>query len=258
MKDGSFVKEVESSANLGRISIVVPVLNEAESLPRFLSDLDRILNEISPAVDEVVFVDDGSTDGTLDLLSSALKTTQNCYSIKVIERKQVRGTVDAELCGCRNASNPLIIKLDGDGQHPPFVIRNIINAWSNDSDVIVASRYIRGGGRLWSPQRELISRGASFVAYILIPNSRRLGDPMSGYFMVKKSLVKNLASYRNHYKLLLYLLASSKNLKVREVSYTMKERKGGESKIANSKSGFVVNYLREVFGYYLISRKERY
>lgn len=69
----------------------------------------------------------------------------------------------------------------------------IKKAEETDSDLIVSSRYIKGGkaGSLESPFRKLVSFGTRLLAYIIIDPARKTSDPTSGFFLVKKKIQKN-------------------------------------------------------------------
>ncbi len=239
-------------------SIVIPVLNEIANLPLFIEELNKLLSEAHiTAIRELVFVDDGSVDGTLEFIHDLSREQKSTYAVKIIERRQKLGSANAELVGCKAASNESIIKMDSDLQHPVSYIGDFIKNWNPALDLLVASRYLAGGGNDWSPLRGIISRFAQAIARLFIRDSSELTDPLSGFFAIRKSVVVQLQPIPNTRKLLLYVLASKKHLRIKEIPYVMKDRFGGESKIVDSSFSFIQQYLIEVLAYWKISMNQK-
>lgn len=249
-------KRVEGSARSTRIAVVVPVLDEVGNVRQFLEELLRSAAEVSPdLLSEIVFVDDGSTDGTVQLLEDLQRTVMG-PALTVLKRKQAEGTVSAEIAGFQLAEGDVVFKIDGDLQHPPGIIKQLFEMWNSERpDLVVASRYLTGGSVAWKPYRGITSRAALFLARLLVPAARRVSDPLSGCFMVRRKLVSNLETHPDSYKLLLYILATyGDSITVAEVPFRMEPRKSGHSKIVNVASGFIFGYGREILRYGKISR----
>lgn len=239
-----------------KFSIVIPVLNEIDNLPVFMGELDDLISRKQlREIGEIVFVDDGSTDGTLDFLDSLAADKSKGYSVRVLKRSTKLGSANAELAGCKIATYDTILKMDSDMQHPIRYIEDLVRAWNPDLDLLVASRYLEGGGNDWSPLRGIISRSAQMIARIFIRNSGKLSDPLSGFFVLRKALVLHLLPVINTKKLLLYVLATKRDIKVGEIPYVMKDRLGGESKIVDNSMKFVQQYFIEILTYWKLARK---
>lgn len=237
------------------LSLVIPTLNEGEALPKLIGGLDETLSACTPsAVRELVFVDDGSTDGTVDYITH-LQATSTSYSVRLISRQIRHGPAHAELAGIRQASNGLVLKMDGDGQHDIRLLPRILEASAPDVDIVVASRYVPDGANDWSPVRGVISRSARFLARLFIPGARRVQDPVSGFFLVKRDLALSLDATVPYYKLLLYLLAAHPEATVREVPFTMGHRTKGQSKIVGVSAKYVREFLIELLTYWRLSRR---
>jgi dolichol-phosphate mannosyltransferase len=235
------------------VSIVLPTLNEKGALIEFWPRLESALS--SPPgqrVTEVVFVDDGSVDGTRELFDK-FATRLPGVVVRSILRNQPMGSANAELVGIQAASNPLVVKLDSDGQHPPEIIPKLIEAATGATDLVVASRYLDGGGNLWAPTRGVISRSAKLIAQLLLPGARKVRDPISGYFLIRQTHAQGLDPALARYKLLLYLLATNRIQTVCEVPFWMRERSSGESKIVGRSMNYVLRYLIEVSRYWRVS-----
>ncbi len=239
-----------------KFSIVIPVLNEIDNLPVFIGELDALIfGKQLREIGEIVFVDDGSTDGTLDFLDRLAADKSKEYSVKVLKRSTKLGSANAELAGCKIAAYDTILKMDSDMQHPIRYIENLVRAWNPDLDLLVASRYLEGGGNDWSPLRGIISRSAQMIARIFIRNSGKLSDPLSGFFVLRKTLVLQLLPVINTKKLILYILATKRDIRVGEIPYVMKDRLGGESKIVDNSMKFVQQYFIEILTYRKLARQ---
>lgn len=231
------------------ISIVLAVLNEAKNVQTYLEQLDQMIEQNSiDNILEVIFVDDGSTDGTQLIIQKNMKIERK-YQIRLISRESKKGLVNAHIAGIQHATSSHVIIMDCDLQHPVYLLPALFDDSREVTELVVYSRHTPGGGNVWSPIRGIISRSAIFISHFFIPNSRKIKDPMSGFFRVKRDLVADLIPYDGTTKLLLYLLASRKISKYEELPYTMIERKDGESKIVNGNLTFVLRFVRELIRY---------
>ena len=232
-----------------KFSVVIPVLNERENVNELLLEFDRLVSEGGlTELYEVLFVDDGSSDGTVQLIEVHM-AANHTFKIGLVERSTKLGTASASIEGAKATSGSAIIVMDADLQHPPHVILEMVKRAVGEFDVIVASRHIKGGGNQWSPLRGVISRTAIWIAHLLIPSTRKLRDPTSGYFVVRRELIENVPPLNNRAKILLYLLASHPKLKTLEIPYVVVDRKNGTSKLITRNLDFVTDYLIEVIGY---------
>lgn len=239
------------------ISIVMGILNENENIERMINTLGAMIEDHDlPEINELVFVDDGSDDGTVETVKKCSSATHP-FRIRVIERGRKMGLVNAHITGCKYASNENVLIMDADFQHPPELIPKLVSEFRLGNDAVVGSRYIDGGGNSWAPIRGIVSRGAITISHLMIPSTRIVRDTMSGYFIMKKKYVVNLEPFERSYKLLLYALAMNDSLKIAEVPYVMIDRKSGDSKIVNKSLDFLVIYLSEVLKYVKVRRRNK-
>jgi dolichol-phosphate mannosyltransferase len=239
----------------GSISVIIPTLDESDNIDRLIAEFLKLEVEFElTKINEIIFVDDGSKDGTIEIIEK-LKTSPLPFKIRLIERGTKKGTVSAAIEGARLASNETIIIMDADLQHPPHVIAEMIKRDTIVNDAVVASRHVQGGGNLWSPLRGVISRTAILISHILIPSSRKLKDPTSGYFVTRKKYIADMPLQNGRSKILLYMIASYPDMKVIEVPYIFVSRKNGNSKIVTRKPSFIIDFLVEAISYMKINKK---
>ncbi len=209
------------------LSLVIPTLNESGNVDELLRRIDRALSGIDW---EVVFVDDDSKDGTADLVRARARNDRRVHCVQRVGR---RGLSSACIEGALSTSAPVIAVMDADLQHDESVLPRMLGAIGGGADLVVASRYIGGGGiGTWDARRAGMSRVATRFAGLVCKQS--VSDPMSGFFMLRRDAFE--ASLRQlsgmGFKILLDILASaSRPLRVAEVPYTFRERTYGESKL---------------------------
>lgn len=121
------------------ISVVVPVHDEKDGLP----ELRRRLAAALPADAEVVFVDDGSADGTAELLRSFNREDPRFKAV-LLSRRFGHGA--AVMAGLARASGEAVVLMDGDGQDPPELIPKLLDARKNGAQVVYAERTGRAEG----------------------------------------------------------------------------------------------------------------
>ena len=122
------------------LSIVVPCYNEEESVKLFLSEIQSILADYNF---EVIFVNDGSSDNTLDVIKDLADSNSN---VKYISFSRNFGKESAIYAGLSNANGDLVCLIDADLQHPPSLIPEMIESIrSGEADVVAARRTSRKG-----------------------------------------------------------------------------------------------------------------
>jgi dolichol-phosphate mannosyltransferase len=140
----------------------------------------------------------------------------------------------------------LIAVMDADLQHPPELLPKLLERAKEGYDIVIASRYVKGGGvEGWSLWRRLISRGATLLAHALFLETRKVKDPLSGFFLFRREVVEGIRLNPIGYKLLLEVLMKGEYDKVAEVPYVFKMRRRGKSKLD----------LREILNYALFLLK---
>ena len=117
----------------------------------------------------------------------------------------------------------------------------MLNAFSDDVDIVIASRYAKEDGvRGWNPVRATISRLSTLATRPLLRGRPGVTDPMSGFFIVRRECIQGLNFQTKGFKLLLEILVRGHIRRAREVAYSFGLRHGGKSKASAS---VAVQYL---------------
>jgi len=119
------------------ISVVVPVYNEEQNIRRFLSALRKVTRELAEYQWQYVFVDDGSIDDSLTILSREAATDP---SIKVVALSRNFGKEIALTAGLESVDGGAIIFMDADLQHPPELIPELIREWEKGAEIVATIR----------------------------------------------------------------------------------------------------------------------
>jgi len=229
-----------------QISIIVPTYNEAENICDIIKSIKSNLSEVNA---EIIVVDDDSPDGTGTIVDEYIQSTiqNDRHSVSIIHRKNRNGLSAAILNGVENSKGEVVVVMDSDFSHPPDVIPKMLDKIEKTQcDVVIASRYVQGGGiEGWPVKRKLISKAATEIA------KKGLGvkanDPMSGFFAFKKNLIKNISFDAIGYKMLLELLVKTADVNIQEIPYTFTDRKFGTSKLGSST---ILDYCKSVWKLY--------
>mgnify|MGYP000878733328 CR=1 FL=1 len=223
------------------VSIVIPTYDEADNIADLLRKLSDALTTSGMGF-ELIVVDDDSPDSTW-LVAADL--TDEIPELVVLRRKEASGLATAVIGGWSYARGHLLGAIDGDGQHPPEVIMELLASMREGADVAVASRHLDKGAMAgWSAARRLLSRGAQTLGQLLLPGTvGRVTDPMSGYFLVRRDVVAANELDPVGYKILLEVLARCDVHWLVESPYVFLQRTAGRSKVA---LGHYIGYLRHL------------
>ena len=220
------------------LSVVIPTLNEHGNILTLVERLHVALEGIDW---EVIFVDDDSTDSTMDMVRNLARSDRRIRGMRRVGR---RGLAGACVEGILSSSAPIVAVMDADLQHDETRLAEMFERIHGDAaDLVVGSRYISADGASdgLSKVRQAGSRLAVRMAQSLLGVS--LSDPMSGFFMIRRELVDTVAARLSSqgFKILLDIVASSQApLKIEEVAYSFSSRQYGESKLDSS---VVIEYL---------------
>lgn len=229
------------------VSIILPTYNESRNIRGILKRIQESIPK--NIIAETIVIDDNSPDGTARIAEEYFHSIKEktSHTINVIKRKAKEGLSSAIVNGIKESSGSTIVVMDSDFSHPPHVIPKMIDVLRQTRcDIVIASRYIKGGSiRGWPFKRKLVSKTATMIA------KKGLGvrqqDPMSGFFVFKKNIIDGLKFDAIGYKILLEILVKAKGVKIQEVPYVFTDRKYGTSKLNAST---VLDYCKSVWKLY--------
>ncbi|MBW8725460.1 MAG: glycosyltransferase family 2 protein [Inquilinus limosus] len=210
------------------LAVVVPTLNEVGNVGRLVELLDAALAGIAW---EVIFVDDDSTDGTAEAVYRIAESRDNVRCLKRIGR---RGLSSASVEGMMATGAPYLAVMDADLQHDETLLPKMLARLKADKlDIVVASRFLPGSDLgTFSEKRERLSGLGIRLARMVVP--KELTDPLSGFFMLRRPLIEEVADRLNGqgFKILLDIFASAgRPLRFAELPFVFRSRLSGESKL---------------------------
>ena len=224
------VEQHYDTEKLLQFSLILPTYNEGQNVNNIICKLTELLDPVIPGQYELILVDDNSPDGTWNV---ALSLTSQYPQLRVMRRQDERGLSSAVIRGWQVAQGEILGVIDADLQHPPEALLTMLRKVQQGSDLAVASRHIEGGGvSEWSIIRRFLSRGAQVIGLLILPNVvGRVSDPMSGYFMVRRSAIAGPRLNPLGYKILLEVIGRGTVNNIAEVGYVFQEREAGASKV---------------------------
>ena len=177
------------------LSIILPTFNEEGNIGEMLTLIKKNLQKINY---EVIVIDDNSSDKTVEIAKSMSKK----LNVRVIVRKKDYGLSQSVVEGFRKANGDIVCAMDSDLQHPVEILPKMLDNIKN-CDIVIGSRFVAGGEiEKWSFHRKIIS----FFAKMMIMPLTKVHDPMTGFFMVRKSVIKFDLLKPRGYKILLEIL----------------------------------------------------
>jgi dolichol-phosphate mannosyltransferase len=219
------------------ISLIIPTYNEKDNIVPLV---ERIHQALSGYAYEIVLVDDSSQDGTIE----AAEKLAPRYPVRVIVRRGERGLATAVAHGLKFATGRIIGVMDADLQHPPEVLPELIKALEGGADMAVASRYIKGGGcPNWGLSRKIISKVALKLSHLLLPTTRKVKDPLAGFFMFRRANVDLDRLKPIGYKISLEIMLVGDFRRIVEVPFIFEERSAGQSKLRPQQQ---IDYLKHL------------
>ncbi|CAO3573495.1 unnamed protein product [Mortierella alpina] len=216
-----------------KYSVLLPTYNERENLPVIIWLLTKTFQENK--IDyEIIVIDDNSPDGTLEIA----KQLQKLYGedrILLRPRAGKLGLGTAYVHGIQHATGDFIFILDADmSHHPKFMPEMIQLQQSKNLDVVTGTRYAGNGGVYgWDLKRKVISRGANFLATVLLRPG--VSDLTGSFRLYKKEvlakLISSCISKGYVFQMEMMVRARQFNCTIGEVPITFVDRVFGDSKM---------------------------
>ncbi|HYT73725.1 MAG TPA: polyprenol monophosphomannose synthase [Vicinamibacterales bacterium] len=229
-------------ATAANLALVVPTYNERDRLP----ELVRAIFDAYHAggiEGELVIVDDNSPDGTGRVADELAAR----FPIRVVHRAGKLGLGTAVIDGFNAADAEVVGVIDADLSHPPHLVPRMLAVMrEHHADIVIGSRYVRGGGTAnWELSRVLMSRFACLLARGLTP----VKDATSGFFLIRRDLARGVTISAGGFKICLELLIRSEPSVVLEVPYVFTGRTVGESKMNVKEATGYLRQLRDLRAY---------
>lgn len=232
-----------------KVTVVVTTYNEKENLPALVPQILEKDKRIS-----VVVVDDSSPDGTGKIADQLAKTSPN--RVYVIHRKE-RGVGTALRDGFKEALKKgaeIIIQMDADFSHNPFYLSDFIKEIEGGAEVVIGSRYAKGGGiASRSGLRNFISKAANFYNHLFL-GMWEISDTAGGYKAYLREVVENVKpesfvsrgysiGVENLYRI------TKLGYKVKEIPILFSDRNAGNSKMSSYQIlSYLVSVIKVRFG----------
>jgi len=208
-------------SNMYKVSIIVPLYNEQENIAPLVGELQDLADRVDYGM-EMVFVNDGSTDATLDTLLRELKASRLVY--KVLDFRKNFGQTAAMAAGIKNATGRYIVPIDGDLQNPPAEIPRMVALADEGYDIVSGWRRKRHDRFL---TRVMPSRVANWlISHITGVKLHDYGCSLKVY---KSDVIKHIELYGEMHRFL-PALCSWVGAKITEVEVAHRPRVRGKSK----------------------------
>jgi dolichol-phosphate mannosyltransferase len=215
-----------------KIIVVIPTYNEAKNI----EELVRRLLAVQESV-QVLIVDDDSPDGTGKIADKLEKKYTG--KVSVLHRKGKRGLGSAYIEGfqhvLKNMDADLIFSMDADFSHDPKYLPGFVDKIGQGFDLVVGSRYIKGGGMSWELYRRILSRGANLFAKNML--GFRINDLTGAFRCYKREVLASIplgTIKSDGFSFLeeILFLCKEKRFRMGEIPIFFLERQKGKSKLS--------------------------
>jgi dolichol-phosphate mannosyltransferase len=223
------------------LDIIVPTLDEAGNVGPLVGQIEQT----GVSFHEIVFVDDGSRDGTRE----NIRALSAEHRVRLIARESgERGLAGAIIAGANLSAADVVVVMDADLSHPPEQMAALVGPIRRgEADLVIGSRYIRNGATPdWPLWRRVMSRAATLLAFPLTG----VHDAMGGFFAVRREVLLEFAGNATGFKIAFEMLVRSRRkLRVREVPIVFRDRQRGKSKMSMGEATrFAFDWSRAVAG----------
>lgn len=211
------------------VSIIIPTLNEALNLPDLLQRIPHV-----PEILEVILVDGGSTDGTVDLARKLVPDLKIIY-------QDGSGKGNAVKCGAAAALGDYFMVLDADGSQLPEEIPVYIEKAKEGYDLVKGSRYLKG----WKSKDDSLDRAVMNKVTTAVANllwGTRYSDLCYGAFLIRRKRFMELCLKGDYFELEVEMMAKAgkKTLKIAEIPANELPRRHGKSNLSYRRDGWLI------------------
>jgi glycosyltransferase involved in cell wall biosynthesis len=218
------------------ISVVIPLYNEDESLPELYASIERVMKEHNFSF-EVIFVNDGSTDRSWEVITELSKKSEH---VKGIKFRRNYGKSPALYCGFKEAEGDVVITMDADLQDSPDEIPELYRMIKEDGNDLVSG--YKQNRKKGDPLSKTIPTKLFNATARKVSGIKNLHDFNCGLKAYRKEVVKNIEVYGEMHRYMPYLAKNAGFDKIAEKPVHHQARKFGKSKFMGW-NRFVNGYL---------------
>lgn len=239
--------------NKFRVFIIIPTYNEAGNVKKTTQALGKVFLQLDSLYEpHILYVDDKSPDGTGSVVRDLIK--KHRY-IHLLTNNQKKGLGHAYKKGMRYAIDhykaDILFEFDADLQHDPTRIPAMLKAVHDGADLVLASRYIKGGGipKTWGIHRKFLSViGNLFIRFVML--NFGIHDWTTGYRALSAKLANQIIPLLRHHAFEGYtwqigflVKTIQKGYTVREIPFVFRDRSSGHSKLGPE---YIINTMRYI------------
>ena len=203
------------------LSLIVPVFNEEEVLPQSYARMSEAMRALSDYDHEIIYVNDGSRDGTMRQLRAIAKEHSE---VRVISFSRNFGHQLAVTAGMDNARGDALIIIDADLQDPPEIIAELVKAWENGADIAYGKRLKREG-------ETIFKKFTAFCYYRLLNAMSAYPIPLdTGDFRLLDKKVADVFLKMREHNRFLRGMSGWMGFEAVPVEYVRHERQAGKTK----------------------------
>ena len=206
-------------SNIDKLSIVIPVFNEVDSLEQLVTELDGAIED--EAFDhEFVFIDDGSSDGSWEKISAFVDSHKNALGIRL---RRNFGKSQALHAGITEATGDAVLTIDADLQDDPRELHKLLAEYRSGADIVIG----------WKEERKdtgfKVFVSFIFNSFLNFLSNTKLHDINSGFKLIRSDVFRSVSIYGDMHRFI-PLIANSLGFRVVEVPVNHRARKHGSSK----------------------------
>jgi len=223
------------------VSLVLPTYNEKGNIGPLLEAVQRVFRDAGVNY-QVLVIDDDSRDGTRELVSAFCDKDPH---IELHVRKGERGLASAVRAGIQRAKNEILILMDSDYNHDPMDLPRFFAKLDEGCDVVVGSRYVKGGFMESSVLRHYLSM--AFNAFVCTTLGLKTRDNLSGFIAMRRDLLKELDLEKifvgfGEFHIPLIFQLQKRGWRIAEIPVIYGERQYGKSKFHPIRN--IINYTK--------------
>jgi glycosyltransferase involved in cell wall biosynthesis len=258
------ITSINKMAQKPYFSIISPLFNEEKNIKSLHQEIVMVMKSLKKPY-EIIFVDDGSSDHTLQVL-------KKLKPVKIIKFRKNFGQSAALDAGIKNSQGEILITLDGDGQNDPKDIPKLVKQLNENYDVVCGWRYRRNDPL----GKKVISKFANYIGSFLV--SSGIHDSGCTLRVYRRECFEDLDLYGEMHRMIPALIRW-RGFKITEVKVNHKKRKFGKTKYTLTRTvkgfldmfevwfwrkyenrplhlfgslGFLLSFLSFAFGIYLV------